>query len=213
MKIVKNTSDIPTAFLRMLFTRCHNRIAKLEGKRLRAWNFLKVTVRQGSKRHCSGYAYFNTGPITLTLATRGVDSFQVQDSPKFHDDYVRGYSDDTTLPGWHRVDRFLPILKTRKIAWVFCHELMHVYGYEHRQQVDPSDADLDVICKGLPELPEQIPTETKAAARDVVGERHRRMVMRKVAWQAKAKRAENALKKVEREIRTYEARYGPRLEK
>ena len=53
-------------------------------------------------------------------------------------------------------------------------------------------------------------TKEKAPV-DVVQERYLTMLKRKRAWQTKVKRANNALKKVDREIRQYESRHGKRL--
>lgn len=47
--------------------------------------------------------------------------------------------------------------------------------------------------------------------RDVVVERFKRMIERREKWEAKSRRAEKALAKVEREIADYERRHGERL--
>lgn len=215
MKIVKNTSEIPTAFLRKVFSRVHQRTSKVEGK-LKCWKFLKVTIRQGKKFGSSGYAYFNYGPITLTLGRMGDDHYHVRDNdPERTGDVGSGRAFfpflKGTIPGWTRVDEWRPNLSTREIADLFFHEVMHVYGYKHGHGCDPGSADLDWIMETLPEFPERIQATSKAARRDLIRERYERLLMRRVSWAAKAKRAENALTKVERDIRVYENRHGSRL--
>lgn len=53
---------------------------------------------------------------------------------------------------------------------------------------------------------------TEKPARNLIGERYGRIVARERRWQAKLRRAQNALKKVRRERRDYERRHGERLE-
>jgi len=49
------------------------------------------------------------------------------------------------------------------------------------------------------------------AEKDIVAIRHQRLVEREKSWQAKLKRAQNALKKVQRTKREYERRHNNRL--
>jgi hypothetical protein len=184
MKVESNTSDIPTAFLRTVFAKVHNHLKKSEGH-LRSWKYLKVTVRQSpTKRHCSGYAYYNTGPITLTLARREV----VFD------------------------DKVYPILTTRKIAWIFYHEVMHVYGYKHKQYSDIPKEELDALCADWPEHPPRIEKKSKPRV-DHVAKRATSIDARIEQWGTKLKRAENALKKLKTQKRYYDKKLSePRPE-
>lgn len=100
------------------------------------------------------------------------------------------------------------------------HELSHYAHQRVNSRSRPHDAGQAYIERDLSEyaIKHRFPEgghvrplkETKAPA-DKVAERFRRMLVRRDAWEAKAKRANNALKKLNSEIRAYRHRYGDRL--
>jgi hypothetical protein len=158
----------------MIFTLVHNHLKKSEGA-LRCWKRLEVTVRQGKKTYCSGYAYYHYGPITLTLARRETE-----------------LSNGTVLPN----------LTTRQLAWLFYHEVMHVYGYKHNQHVDISSDELDMLCAELPKHPPKAEVKEKPKVDSVV-KRAASVDARIEKWEMKLKRAATALKKLRRQQRYY----------
>jgi hypothetical protein len=181
---VENTSGIPTPFLRTVFTRVHNHMKKSEGK-LNAWGYLRVVVKQSkTKRGCSGYAYYNTGPITLTLARREV----VFD------------------------EKVYPTLTTYAIAWIFYHEAMHVYGYRHKQYTDIPRKELEALIADLPEYPPKMEKKAKPKVDHVV-KRAANVEARIKGWESKLKRAATALKKLKTQKSYYDKKLSePRPE-
>lgn len=103
-------------------------------------------------------------------------------------------------------------ITTRRLVALFWHEMMHVYGYRsHRSgQCNAKPADLDRICKGLPEKP--ILKQPKAKKpKDIIETRYKRILARQVEWEKKLRRAQAAVKKVQHERREYERRHNGRL--
>lgn len=174
MKIATNTSDIPTQFLRTVFTGVHNHLKKTEGA-CRAWRYLEVTVRQSqTKRNNSGRAWLRTGPMILTFSRREI----VFD------------------------EKVYPILTTRGIAWIFYHELMHVYGYGHKQYNDIPKGELDALIVDWPKYPPKIEVKEKSKV-DHVAKRAASVDTRIKSWESKLKRATTALKKLKAQRKYY----------
>lgn len=92
---------------------------------------------------------------------------------------------------------------TRTVAWIAYHELLHSYGYAHRQYHDATTEQVDRMIVGLPELvPVRAPTPKPPV--DVRAWRYARVLAREKAWTRRLKRAETALRALRRQRRYYE---------
>ncbi len=86
---------------------------------------------------------------------------------------------------------------------VVYHELMHIYGYRHGNFSDVSYAEIESVFGPDADLPKT--TDRPAKPRpDIRLVRYKRLVSRQQAWQAKLRRAQNALKKLKGQVRYYE---------
>lgn len=123
-----------------------------------------------------------------------------------------GYSGHAYYNGSYMHFSLSSYLLAKQLVKLAYHELMHVYGYRHRQGCDPSSQDIAVICKALiidPDTP--VPRSALATKRNLVEDRYQRMLKRQQMWAVKLKRAKTAYEKVSKEIVAYQRRHGERL--
>jgi hypothetical protein len=190
MKITRNTSIYSSRDLRRVICHTHRFMVKLEGKPAPNWKRLRVVIGGRTEDgHTSGRAHYggrgwNGWDVWFTLPDRGMTE--------------------------HR------------FCWLVYHELMHTYGYRHRQytNIKPAEQsklfpDNKPLALKPPPPPKPIrapkPTTPPPPPVDIVRVRYDRMKQRQRTWDAKQRRAANALEKVNREIRAYERRHGDRL--
>ena len=112
--------------------------------------------------------------------------------------YVDGWDVIFTIP-----NKDLPV---RWFANLVYHELMHTYGYKHKQFTEISSKELEKLYPEnyilQPALPKQ-----KAAASPIWQKRYKVALASEKRWLTKHKRAETALKKVRKKILYYETSY------
>lgn len=190
MRIIKNTSGYDTRAIKAVFTRVHTfmRSAKCEGKPAPNWKGLRVKIEGREDNRHSGRAFYGghgyDWDIFLTLPRpikRGTD-----------------WADDKGKPNTYRV---------RKLASLIYHELMHTYGYKHAHYNDIRDADLETLYPDNFVLPAPGPKAEPTKAAAWINKRDR-LLARKKAWESKAKRAKNALAKIEKSLKYYARKYG-----
>lgn len=124
-----------------------------------------------------------------------------------------GYSGHAYCGGSYIHLSLSPQLLVKQLIKLTYHELMHIYGYLHRQGCDPSFQDIAIICKTLiidPDTP--IPQPPPTAKLNLVEKRYQQMLVRQRTWNAKLKRAETAYEKVTKEIAAYQRQYGERID-
>lgn len=193
MRIVKNTSGYETRALKAVFTKVHAfmRSPKCEGKPAPNWKNLRVVIEGREDNRHSGRAYLGghgyDWDLFLTIPR------PVKRGTNWYSKNQKGQRNE------YRVHR---------LASLVYHELMHTYGYNHNQYNDIRADDLERLYPDnyvLP-VPEPKPEAPKVAA--WVGKRER-LLKRRKAWQTKAKRAKNALAKIEKSLAYYERTYGP----
>ena len=191
MRITKNTSGYCTRAIKAVFTKVHAfmRSPKCEGKPAPNWRNLRVQIEGRDGGYHSGRAYYGGHGIDW-------DVFLTLPRP--------------TLKGtnWHTERRKgeATNYRVRKLASLIYHELMHTYGYKHSQYNDIRAEDLERLFPDnyLVPVPEPKPERVKQAAHI---DKYARLVARRKAWESKARRAENALKKINKSIRYYERTY------
>ena len=112
--------------------------------------------------------------------------------------YVDGWDVIFTIPNSE-----LPV---HWFASLVYHELMHTYGYKHKQFTDISGREL---AKLYPEnyILQPAAPKQKAAASPIWQKRYKAALASEKRWLTKHKRAETALKKVRKKVRYYEATY------
>ncbi len=179
---IKNNTRYPTRELRSIFCEVHNRIAKQEG-RLRWWDRVEVEI----------------------VYSRGHERWKIVDDPEAPNGrrYERHRIPHSTgyayLGGTYARLR-LPKgeCKRDSAAYLFGHELMHLYGYNHGQWVDRV-AWREGIEGTLTEAP------PKAKPRpDLQMKRYHDLLERRAEWEKKLRRAQNALKRIKPKVRYYE---------
>lgn len=179
---IKNNTRYPTRELRSIFCEVHNRIAKAEG-RLRQWKGLTVEV----------------------VYSRGRRGWKKVDDPDAPDGWRIEHERQPSHTGYAYLNGYYTRLRLPKgetdrnsIAYIFGHELMHLYGYVHGQWVDRTAWREGIDGKLVEAAPRPRPE------RDVQMERYQALLKRRADWEKKAKRAQNALKKIKPKIRYYE---------
>jgi len=97
-------------------------------------------------------------------------------------------------------------LPVRWFASLVYHELMHTYGYLHKQFTDISSKEL---TKLYPEnyILQAAPPKKKKATSPLWQKRYKAAQASEKRWMTKHKRAETALKKIRKKVRYYEAAY------
>lgn len=172
---VKNMTRYPTATLRSMLCEVHNRLAKHEG-RLRSWSRLRVEVS-----HVRGVRKFAYG--VSGRASYGGDWMQLRLS--------RGAVDSL------------------RVYALMEHELTHSYGYKHGPGLRGSNGFEPSLLASWESAAEkrgrlvEVESEPKLK-RDVREVRHERTLASITRWEAKLKRASDALKKLNARRRYYE---------
>jgi hypothetical protein len=156
-------------------------MAKAEGK-LRTWKHLKIKIVYSRSGGTSGWATYSGYGMLLRLE---------KPSPR------RLYKGEPQR------------CFVRSLVHLTYHELMHSYGYRHKQYGEIPNREILQICENLGldhryQLPEK--TEKPKRVRDLPMERYNRICDRTVQWEKKAKRAATALKKLRKQKREYERR-------
>jgi hypothetical protein len=100
-------------------------------------------------------------------------------------------------------------LTERRVARLMYHELMHTYGYNHKQYRDPTFDELETAGFGAKAV--AVNAVQPSPKIDRVKIRYLSMLRRQKQWAAKYHRARNALQKVDREIRSYKKKYADRV--
>ena len=113
-----------------------------------------------------------------------------------------GYIDD-----WDVFLSISPNTTIYEFAYLVYHELMHTYGYSHKQYSNIKNNEMKLIISDDGPLPEKI--VLKQAAMPVWVKRYESALRRKESWEQKQSRAEKALKKVNAQIKYYERKYKP----
>jgi hypothetical protein len=125
-----------------------------------------------------------------------------------------GYSGHAYYNGTYMHFSLSPHLLVKQLVALAYHELMHIYGYRHRQGCDPSLKDIAIICEALaidPDTPVPQSQLKAALKRDLVEDRYQRMLARQRTWATKLSRAQKAYEKVTKEIAAYQRRHGERI--
>lgn len=192
MRITKNTSGYDTRAIKRVFTVVHAfmRSPKCEGKPAPNWRGLRVKIEGRDGGYHSGRAYYHG---------RGCDWDVFLTLPR---PVLRGTN-------WHTEHRKgkVQTYRVRALASLVYHELMHTYGYRHSQYNDIRAEDLERLFPDNYVLPTPAPKPEPVKVAAWIQKRDRLLARRK-AWESKAKRAENALKKINKSLRYYERTYG-----
>lgn len=190
MKIIKNTSGRDTAYIKSVFTKVHTYMRTLEKRKAPNWKNLRVKINGREEKYHSGRAYIGgrggEWDVFLTLPR------PVKNGTAWHSEDKKGQ------PMFYG---------THSLASLVYHELMHTYGYKHSQYNDISEKELNKLFPEVIDLPPAI-DKVKAAALPKWQAKYDSALKRRKVWQAKAKRAANALKKVEKQIAYYERTYA-----
>lgn len=130
----------------------------------------------------------------LRIALRGTTNTYVRGYAYYHGRGAYAWDVHLTLPAG---------IREQRLAWLVYHELMHTYGYKHKQYTDARDHEL---AAWFPEdrairLAADVKPKAKASVQEI---RHQRVVVKLAAWQTKQKRAANAIKKLKSQLRYYE---------
>jgi hypothetical protein len=102
------------------------------------------------------------------------------------------------------------IISVHSVAYLFAHEMMHLYGYGHNRMGNrghSAPVDLDDIEQvlGFADIKEREPQKKKRPEGvELQQQRYLRVLELEREWQSKLKRAQNALKKYRRKKRYYE---------
>lgn len=113
--------------------------------------------------------------------------------------YFHGHGD-------HKWDVHLSLprsgLSEQRLAWLAYHELMHTYGYSHRQY---TDAKPEELAQWFPSnAPMKLKTKKSKRVVPIQDVRHARVAAQLKSWTTKAKRAETAMRKLRAKLRYYE---------
>jgi len=127
-----------------------------------------------------------------------------------------GYSGQCLLGGYswrsNEWDMFLSVSKdqdTRALAYLFAHELMHSYGYNHKQyRHDPLTKEQHYFIKDKYKNVIMHKVKKAKPKKDIISIRFARMQKREKSWGRKLKLATSHLKKVKREIKVYKRRHN-----
>ncbi len=190
---IDNRTDYPTRRLRSLLCAVHN----AQGKKLPTWGRLVVEIgyRRRGDRPYTGHAHLNGYFCRLTVPRPTID--------------VRA-----DHPQYDRIKE-KEGLAVAKFCALWDHEILHLYGVRHRDfsssrmHCKVTDRIRAMIPDGFPDrLAGELP---KAKPKPTLEEKQRakvdRLLARRKAWIAKAKRALTALEKIDRSL-AYYARQG-----
>lgn len=126
-----------------------------------------------------------------------------------------GYSGYAYYNGTYMRFALSPSLSVTALIALAYHELMHCYGYRHKQGCEPRPKDIAAVCKllNVDDPAMLIPKKIVAShvARNLVEERYQHMLMRQRTWATKLNRAQKAYEKVTKEITAYQRRHGERI--
>jgi len=90
----------------------------------------------------------------------------------------------------------------QRLAWLVYHELMHTFGYRHRQYTNAKPHELAAWFPA--NAPIKLAAPKARPAKSIQQVRHERVVRQLATWETKAKRAANAIKKLKAKVRYYE---------
>lgn len=189
MKIIKNTSGRSTKAMRSLICKTHAHLRTLEKRPAPNWGRLRVKVAGREENYTSGRAFYHghgydwdmflTLPRPITLGTAW-------------------YSKDEKGKPNH--------YSARQFCRLVYHELMHTYGYRHKQYNGIRQTDLEKLIPEDYELPAQ-PAPAIKVKPPAWQRRYSQALAAEKRWLAKEKRATKALKKARQKIRYYERTY------
>lgn len=115
--------------------------------------------------------------------------------------YLEGTYSCLTLPA--------PKCSTRKLFDLAWHEIMHLYGYRHKQfSRYPDDKTAAEFLKDVPEFLEEVVKEKVKV--DVQDARYQNVLSSIKGWETKAKRAKTALTKLYQKKKYYETQFAAR---
>jgi len=93
-------------------------------------------------------------------------------------------------------------LTARGVLHLAYHELMHVFGYQHRAFKDLSDAEAAALIPV--DYPILLKPTRKSSSAEVKAKRIAALLSRRARWRSRLKRSQNALRRIERRLRYYE---------
>lgn len=197
MKIIKNTSGRSTREIKKVFTKVHAYMRKLENRAAPNWKNLRVKIEGRDGNYHSGRAYYNGHGDDWDL-------FLTLPRPIVKGQGFNGYEHAKGRANKYRV---------HELVHIVYHELMHTYGYDHSQYSDITTAEAEKLYPENFEVPVEQPTpaKLKQAACPKWRTKYESALKRRKAWLSKQKRAANALKKVEKQIKYYERTYQKEL--
>lgn len=137
---------------------------------------LKCIYRRIRDGFCGGYAYYNDNLVILKLS-KDVDKV-----------YERKEGDDQAM----------------NIARTILHELAHCRGLRHGDMRINGGHDSKFDVEYVRGFPVRMKAETKPAPAPTDQDKVAKLQARRKRWTAKVKRAETAIKKIDRALRYYE---------
>lgn len=190
MRIIKNTSTRDGAFIKSVFTKVHAYMRTLENRKAPNWKNLRVKLAGREENYHSGRAYYgghgyNDWDVFLTL-------------PRC----IRKGTHWATGDDKGRAN----VYRIHELASLVYHELMHTYGYKHAEYNDILPGELAQLYPDNFEVPAEA-EKLQCAAAPKWRTKYDSALKRRKAWLSKAKRAETALKKIEKQIKYYERTY------
>ena len=108
---------------------------------------------------------------------------------------------------WDVFFSLCPGLTEHDVAWIAYHEFMHTYGHKHSAYSNIPKTELNVLFPDN-KLVEIVKNK---ATTPVWITRYNSAVKRQKQWESKARRAKNALKKVNKTVVYYEKKYAQEL--
>lgn len=189
MKILSNTSGLDTRFIKAVFTKVHAYMRTLENRKAPNWQNLRVKIEGRDMNYHSGRAFYNGNGYEWDL-------FLTLPRP-----VKRGTHWASEDKKGQRMNYML-----HELVHIIYHELMHTYGYKHSQYSDITKRE----CLKLYPDNIAVPAAAAPAAKEKPPKWQTKLNAlrnRQDAWQRKAKRAENALKKINTSIKYYERKY------
>lgn len=182
-----NETQYDTRVLRSIFIAVYRLMAKAEG-RASWWSRLRVTVKYAhSDARCFGWAYLHGGPMRVMVGRPGQ---RVKS-------YLVGAPDRITGP-----------YPTAAYADTVAHELMHSWGYRHRQFKDGAWALNPSWNALLARFPATLPMKAvkPRPTVDLRQVRYQRVLNAEARWLSKLKRAQTMVRKYRDKRRGYERR-------
>ena len=213
--VIYNETAWSTRELRSVFLKVINENIKFEGPLRHTIQATIVYTRRGGM---SGYAYYHSGRMRLRLPKPSpncwwCDGRKTRDQGWPRDDGKEGrmFLSNKRNPApcneCNGTGKGTDQLKldVRKLAHLFEHELAHCRGYKHKGMCGLNGWKVrEDDYKYLDGLSVNARISKPKTIVDKKQERYKRVLARITAWEAKAKRARNALKKLEATKRYYE---------